>query len=363
MYCPKCGEFIPDDMSFCPKCHYQYLQEEQKTIVNEAQNGVRKTITNFFTSKYFLAISIILIIIGSFHILSGIFSLFTSSGILQLVVNVLGAVFALISGISGLYVYKKKKDLDKKQIQKINYFNNYSYIIGIVGLVLMSILLFIYLIFLLILAPSMKLIVSEDRSIIGSSMLIFYTLIIMLILLSGLGIAFIVNYFITWKKIKQYYDTLATTIETGEYKPVKQYPYVRLFVIGGIIIFLAIMQLVGTFIILSLFNVFKELILTLLKEATSANNGNYILVETYINILFNMVKFVVLLGLITIVINLLTASYMIISAISFKNIHQESLKAQEKLEQEKQKYQDVVNKTDEQLKNYLVTQSMNNNEI
>ena len=195
------------------------------------------------------------------------------------------------------------------------------------------------------------------------SIVLFYVMIIMIILLGGLGIAYVANYFIAWQKMKQYYDTLANTIETGEYKPVNKYPFARLFVISGIIIFLAIMQVVGTFIALSIFDLAKEFILTFLKEEINTSNGDYTLALTYINLLFGMIKFVLLVGLIEVVINLLIASYMIISALAFKNIHQEAVKAQEKLDQEKQKYQDVVNKTSEELRNYLATQSLNNNEV
>ncbi len=358
MYCPKCGELISDEMPFCPKCHYQYLQEKQKTVVNEAKHAVKRTIANFFTSKCFLAINIILIIIGSFYILLGIFSLFLSLGISQLATGALGAVFALISGISGLYVYKKKKVLDKEQIKKINYFNHYNYILGIVSVVLMPIILLVFLMLLLI----FKFAIINDGTV-DFSIVLFYVMIIMIILLGGLGIAYVANYFIAWQKMKQYYDTLANTIETGEYKPVNKYPFARLFVISGIIIFLAIMQVVGTFIALSIFDLAKEFILTFLKEEINTSNGDYTLALTYINLLFGMIKFVLLVGLIEVVINLLIASYMIISALAFKNIHQEAVKAQEKLDQEKQKYQDVVNKTSEELRNYLATQSLNNNEV
>lgn len=326
MYCPKCGEFIPEDMSFCPKCHYQYLPEEQKTIVINDQNPVKNAITDVFRSKCFLALSIILIIIGSFYILS----IITSTGILQLVANVLGAVLTLTSGVNGLHVYKKKKDLDTNQIQKINYFNHYNYIMGIVGLVLMCILLFLYLIFLFILGFAVKL--RGNDSIMALPMFVLYSMIIMIILVGGLGITFIINYFIAWKKMKQYYDTLATTIKTGEYKPVKRYPYVRLFVIGGIIIFFAIMEIAGIFISLNFLDVLKEFGLTTLKDAANANSGDYIWNENGINILFMLLKIALLLGLIKVVINLLTASYMIISAIFFKNIHQSVLKAQANLD-------------------------------
>ena len=310
MNCNYCNAQLNDDALICSDCGDRIAERVQTKKINDLKENLSSVFSSNFKSTFALILAIAMSVIALCNLISAITSLpdFFGFGL-----SILSGVIALINAISIWKLWSSKTELNSKSINALNGYISLQRVLNIIILVLFE----IFGALLLLLALALTVAIDSLGDILGEITDKFGTM------LSGEGVAIlgminnvismggpillaivialiaIVTIYIllfnrTLKKSINYIKSISNAVEYGAYKTQEEPPYISLFIFGGL----------------------------------------------------NVISGILAGGIMGLLSGLAFGAYLIVSALLFKNIHEEAQKHNASIEAETAVLEDITRRTD-----------------
>ncbi len=355
MTCKKCGATLSEDTLICPTCGEKVALANQEEKVKATKQKVSDVLTESFSSKLFLALTICLTVTCVFSFIAAIGSIVHFS-LWNLVKNLLLAIFSLISVLACWKLHGKKVPCNGENVKKYNKYNSLAAVLETISAVFTGIICFLILI-VFVLGGACSLSAgkaagstgTDEGAAAGGALAgMGVGLIIIGILVVVAVMAIVINIVIAYKQTKNYGKALADTADSNQYKPSRKPPYIRLFIIGGFIALGGLMTILSSLFMNSLITG----IVGSLDLGESADMvDKFVGQATSGNFLTNFMDALP---------ELAAGGYLIITALFFKSIDNKEEALAVELTQAQEEYDQIATRTEAEVHENLNKQRLAN---